>query len=685
MASQMTDASPLIAALPPETDYMTYLTLLEYQLTSSNLPILTKLLSDDDGTLAAEIGWDLLKLVLPFSEEVPEEAGKCLEVVARRGNPKEVVVQVTVELERLGQEHDGESSGDDQVFEGDGGKDGVPPFPGEAQPVHLGAMTLEGMPARPTQNLGEALVEPNNEEHAQRSGDSKAHQTKFKILLSMLSILHSRIQTPHPSRFLATSLPAAFSSYRRLPIDIITTTAFLSLIGKLSGKQRPKLPPRASTDEIAERLPKAGAGAQPQLVPLPDPEPEYDATSPGTLSANEADIIQRLLQAVLLEILEEYILSLATGEPPSMSWTARLREIREPEKVVPRRQTESEKWGTDPTLQERDSLIHRLVNLSFDLGIDLREFSKQAPTPGTVSTATAADNIDSPPDYPTSPAQIPFPKIGAFLLLVARYFVPVLSTSQTARDGNAYQHSPLHLTYELTGIGNISNNPALFSLPIPVLDSLIAILYAVRLDNISGPSTILLFQESLCSEGVMLFLTGLCSDNPDPYIRDSAHAAASVIFHRCSSEIKLCLIKHILNESPNPTLRAVAVDWLKDDITKKGASSLHPDVLTTDAELGDALCVPPRADDLLVQLPFRVAVLNLLSIVATEQGDWLMHALTRLRSGFSDEEAQQHGISPIDLWSFDDALQRAKDAFAKQDPAARPKWAGKEEWLRGAP
>lgn len=684
MASEGKDVDPLIAALPPETDYMTYLTLLEYQLTSANLPILTKLLSGDDGSLATGIGWDLVKLVLPLSEEVPEEAGKCLEVVARRGNPKEVVVQVTVELERLGQEHDGERSGDDQIFEDDGGDDEVRAFPGEAEPVHLGAMTLEGMSARPTQQPGEAILEPDNEEHVRRSDGSKADQTKFTILLSMLGILHSRIQTPHPSRFLATSLPAAFSSYRRLPIDFTTTTAFLSLIGKLSGKQRPKLPPRASTDDIAERSPQAATSAQPQLAPLPDPEPEYETTSPSTFSANEATIIQRLFQAVLLEVLEEYILSLATQEPPSMSWTARLREIREPDKVVPRRQTARDKWATDPTLQERDSLIHKFVNLSYDIGIDLREFDKQVPTQETGSTATATDNDESSPEYPTSPEQIPFPRIGAFLLLVARYFVTALSSPQTARDVNAYQHNPLHLTYELTGLGNISNIPEIISLPIPVLDSLIAILYAVRLGNISGPSTTLLFQESLCSEAVVLFLLRLCSDNPDQYIRDSAHAAATIIFHRCSSEVKLCLVKHILKESPNPVLRAVVVDWLKDDIAKKGASSLHPDILTTDAELGDALCVHPRSDDLILQLPFRVAVLNLLTVVPTEQGDWLIHSLMTLRSGFSDEEAQQHGVSPIDIWSFDDALQRAKDAFAKQDPAARPKWEGKEEWLRGA-
>jgi hypothetical protein len=229
------------------------------------------------------------------------------------------------------------------------------------------------------------------------------------------------------------------------------------------------------------------------------------------------------------------------------------------------------------------------------------------------------------------------------------------------------------LTYELTGIGDTPSSPAVLCLPIPVLDSLIAILYAVRLDDVPGASSALLFQESLCSEGIMLFLTGLCSDHPDQYIRASAHAAATVIFRRCSPETKLSLIKHILNESSNPVLQAVTVGWLKDDIAEKGASSLQSDVLTTDAELADALCAPLGIDDLVVQLPFRLAVLNLLAIAPTEQGDQVIHSLTRLRSVFSDEDAQQHGISLIDVWSFDDALQRAKDASAKRDPAARPK------------
>ena len=38
--------NPLLAALPPATDYMTYLTLVEYNLTEDNLPTLHQVLQD---------------------------------------------------------------------------------------------------------------------------------------------------------------------------------------------------------------------------------------------------------------------------------------------------------------------------------------------------------------------------------------------------------------------------------------------------------------------------------------------------------------------------------------------------------------------------------------------------------------------------------------------------------------
>jgi hypothetical protein len=663
MASQVEQTNPLIAALPPETDYITYLTLLEYQLTPSNLQILTRLLTGDDGTLAKEIGWDLLKLVLPLSEEVPEEAGKCLEVVARRGNPREVLVKLAEELENLGQEQGGGSSGTDQEVEEDEGEGEMRTFPGEAEPIHLGTMKLEGMPPPFTQRSNEPIFDPNDGENVRQSDVDKANSIKFQMLLSMLRIIHPRIQSPHPSRFLATSLPAALRSYRRLAIDSATTSAFLSLLGKLSGKQRPALPPRTSTADAARVALNAGTSAETQLAPLPDPEAQHEATGPDTLSAEEAVIIRRLLQAVLLEVFEEYINSLATQEPPSMSWTARLRESREPEKIVPRRQTETEKWRNDLALQERDTLIAKFVDLTDDLGMDLETACKQTPS-------SEADNPESASEYPTSPEQIPFPKIGAFLLFIAHYFVSDLAVPWVHRNSTTGRQRSLELPSFITCIEDPDNRPELLSQSTPVLDFLIAIIYAAAQGD-----------EIHATLPIWLFLTDLCSENPDPYIRDSAHATATIIFHQCPSEKKLALVKHILKESQNTSLRAVAVDWLKDDIAKRGTSSLHSDILTTDAELGDALCAAPHIDDLVVQLPFRVAVLNLLTVAPTEQGDWLIHALTRLRRDFSDDEAEQHGISTLDLWSFDDALQRATDAFAKQDPAARPEWTRKEEWL----
>jgi hypothetical protein len=674
MASQAEGENPLIAALPPQTDYITYLTILEYQLTPANLPTLTSLLANDDGTLAQEIGWDLLKLVLPLSEEVPEEAGRCLEVVARRGNPREVVVRVAEELETLG--YDDENSGTDQEFGDDESGDELRTFPGEAERIHLGPMILQGMPTPSDQRSGEESLDQEDEKHARRSHDHAISSTKFQILLSMLSVLHARIQTKYPSRFLATSLPATLSSYRRLAIDSATTKAFLSLLAKLSGKQRPTLPPRTSTADTAEIHLNSATTAETKPAPLPDPEADSETPSSSTLSADEAAITKRLLQAVLLEVLEEYVLSLATQEPSSMSWTARIRENREPERIVPGRRTETEEWKANPTLQERDTLMANIVRLSKDLEIDLKTTGKQTLNQETTSTkataeeGAAAPDAGSPLEYPTSPEQVAFPRIGVFLIFVAQYFVPALAAPLLHPDGTAAHKEFLDSVYLLSGVEDPRNHPALCDLSVPALDFLLATLYtAVRADYVHAPLPML------------LFLTALCSENPDPYIRGSAHAIATVIFCQSPPETKLALVKHVLGNSQNPNLRAVAVDWLKDDLAGKGTSRLHSDILTTDAELGDALCVPLRNNDLVFQLPFRVAVLKLLTIAPTEQGDWLIHSLTRERNDFSDAEAQRHGISAIDLWSFDDALQRAKDAFAKQDPALRPQWTRKDEWL----
>ena len=159
-----TAEDPLVAALPPNTDYITYLTLLDYNLTPKNLPTLNRLLGEDDVTLAAEIGWDLLKLVLPMLRVEPTAAQECLDLIARRGNPREVIVRVSEEFERLGRhENEDEAEGDD----------GLPTFAGEAPRVHLGDMKLAGMPESKS-------AEKTDVNENVRDDDAFAHQWERK-------------------------------------------------------------------------------------------------------------------------------------------------------------------------------------------------------------------------------------------------------------------------------------------------------------------------------------------------------------------------------------------------------------------------------------------------------------------------------------------------------------------------
>ncbi|KAI9663446.1 MAG: hypothetical protein M1829_006084 [Trizodia sp. TS-e1964] len=76
-------------SLPPNSDYLTYLTIIEYHLCPEILPALHDILQDKD--LTANIGWDLIHLLLPL---LPDSRS-CLEDVARLGNPREVVLKVT--------------------------------------------------------------------------------------------------------------------------------------------------------------------------------------------------------------------------------------------------------------------------------------------------------------------------------------------------------------------------------------------------------------------------------------------------------------------------------------------------------------------------------------------------------------------------------------------------------------
>ncbi|EXJ84639.1 hypothetical protein A1O3_05309 [Capronia epimyces CBS 606.96] len=577
---------PLLAALPPVTDYITYLTILEYQLTPQNLPTLTRLLCEDDGTLAQEIGWDLLKLVLPLLSHCPDEATHCLEVVARRGNPREVVVRVAEELEKLG------DAGDDDDLDEDSdelnpadAEDELPTFAGEAPRIHLGAMTLEGVPEAPKQVEQQDV---GQQEDGSRSAKSSASSRPLKLqaLLNMLSILHPRIKTQYPSRFLATSLPAALGAYRRIPITTAVTASFLTMLEALAGKRRPPLPPRDSSTRGATS------------APLPDPEAraEEEQTGINTSSPEERTITSRLLDAVLLEVLDEYLSSLSSQELSSMSWTARLREKLEPQRIVPGRPTESQLWQEREELKVRDALVARFGALSRGMNIHAAtEIKRLLHEDEDETEDSSLDKEQEASEYPTSPSQIPFPRAGVIFLYAYESYV------------NAESLPPLLTTTELTKLTAhsfpLSATP---SIPSPALqDALLSLLYRrihspSATDAPPSPAKFLLLLSTL---------TQLFTITPWPALRDSAHHIATKLLHAYPDpKVRLEVIVQTLRGStlstnwaeieddpdpepgideetgltrstsalqPHPiplappqqigALKAVGVDWLKDE------------------------------------------------------------------------------------------------------------------------
>ncbi len=586
------ETDPITAALPPNSDYITYLTILEYQLTAERLPTLTKHLAEDDGTLAKEIGWDLVKLILPFLDAAPEEAAKCLEVVARRGNPREVVVRVAEALEVLGADDDGTESG----FGQERGIDGLPTFEGEAKRIHLGEMKLQGMPAPSTRQTLSGDM-PVFEQQQDVSAVSDSSESQFSALLSMLGLLHSRIKTQYPSRFLATSLPAALGAYRRIPITTGTTIAFVALLGKMSGKQRPTLPPRSSTAS-AIHLQSATIPGTEVYAPLPDPEGQSDANAKAP-SHLEMSIVLRLLQAVTLEVLEEYILA----DPSTMEWSMRLLEKQNPTKAIPDRKSRSKTWQDDENLQSRDSMMNKFLRLSKDLRLHPEDVFKstnlplvrdQNPEDVISETSAERDEDEEPSELPTSPSQIPYSHLGAlFLFLASR--VPSLVYS----DENA---SPLEMSApELHHFVNqfvvptptvITNKliPSVAHNPPSAIDAFLALLLlAIPSQKSAARSTSDSDHKSLIS-----ILSYLSAEHPDPSFRTSAHHLATSLLHNHpSSTFRLTTIKSTITDcGPFENLKEVAVGWLKEEIL---FTVNAPKPISSISDVGDGVADPKKS------------------------------------------------------------------------------------------
>jgi hypothetical protein len=280
-------------SLPPATDYLTYLTILESHLSPDILPALNDILQDAE--LTQNIGWDLIHLLLPLPG-----AEKCLGSIARLGNPREVVLKVTESLHIL--DLDAVEEKHNAVEEDNAaGDEGKKEYAEAAEPTSI---------------------------------------DKFCVLVNLLAILHPRIKTKYPSRFLSTSLMSILAAFR--PSNQ-ATLAVISFVHTISGKKRPPLPGRQSSLSI-----KTLNGSQSEMS-APDPEAHEDA------DPQEGAIQTKLLQSFVTHILQDY------ANTNSLEWAARLQESFAPTKVVTGKRSLGKSFREDPALQERDTIVGQLV------------------------------------------------------------------------------------------------------------------------------------------------------------------------------------------------------------------------------------------------------------------------------------------------------------------------------------
>jgi len=504
------DPAVAIAAIrdarPPETDRFTYLTIIEANLCPEILPALNDILQES-AELTQEIGWDLVfNLVnLPGSEA-------CLETIARLGNPREVVLKVLETLELL----DTPSSDQEDA---------------------------------PTTVLPESV----------------SREQKFVTLLGVLAIVHLRIKTKYPSRFLAQTLRTVIQTYD--PTQE-ATAAVVNLIHNLSGRRRPALPNRKSSINVANPAQDGDASKN-----APDPEAEAEVGGKNDKDGIQEEAMQqKLLLSFATCVLAKYT------DSNDMGWATRLLEFYYPEKIPPRKVTAMKLYRQDEELLQRDGIIGRLVALIKDLGLDScpkSHVDKLSEGP------IVSDPLSTPDDY-ADPDDVALSTGGCIDLIAYWAFSATVFDADLPTPEMNILPEHLVLLEKLLGEdpeSQIRQSPGTFQ-------SLVAIgLWLHASDHISAssykPATSPRTSDDEPS-GFMQYLhliTLIALYSPRIAWRNSAIQLAGYVFHANPSEDdRLHILNDLLENCTFATLKAAAITWLREEMI---AASSNPSSSST--------------------------------------------------------------------------------------------------------
>ncbi|KAK5664001.1 hypothetical protein OQA88_214 [Cercophora sp. LCS_1] len=495
-------------ARPPVTDPFAYLVILEANLSVGVLPTLKEILQDGD--LTKQIGWDLVFALvnLPGSQD-------CLETIARLGNPREVILKVLESLQLL---WEASQPDDDETL---------------------------------------------NEE---KSTSEVPWEQKFVTLLGMLQILHKRLRTKHPSRFIAQTLKTVLDTYSPGPEQ---TAAIINLVHSLSGARRPALPSRKSSINVANPDQEGDASKN-------APDPEADVNNGGSSDPNELALQQRLLLSFATCVLETYT------ENHTMAWATRLSEFYYPEKMVTRKVPITRRYKEEQALLEADAAVGQLVALIKDLGLDScsQDFWNELfKDPVPKSPLSDAEDASSASDIPLS-------TLGCLAVFAYWVFSSItFDAYQPTPDIFIFPHH-FKLMEKLVGGDDpqeqICNKMA-------AVDHLVTIglwLHAIgritpvpsdpltrsNQDNPDDPTSDYMRYTHL--------MTLIAIYHPQHLVRNCASQLAGAILHADpSDEDRLRILYDLLENCTFPALKACAVSWLKDEIIKPDPS---PSVFTSD-------------------------------------------------------------------------------------------------------
>ncbi|KAL8696445.1 MAG: hypothetical protein Q9201_007652 [Fulgogasparrea decipioides] len=635
----MADDNPLLKALPPELDYISYLTIIEYNLNTDQLPVLHNILQD--ATLTANIGWDLVHLLLPL---LPESQ-TCLQDVARLGNPREVVLKVTELLEALTTSDESGEHGEDEDQEQ------------IVEDLAYSSEAPETQTEKPSPETNPSLQYDASVAQSAQEGQPTPRKlpskvSQFTALVDMLSILHPRIKTRHPSRFLSTFLQAVLPAYATLLQHDEVTDTLLILIKTFAGTKRPKLPPRKSSTQIL---------TQPRqvLVSAPDPEANEEPIAP------EEDALQeRLLQSFLTFVVEGYMSSLSSDDDTAaMSWSSRLQEQLHPEKVVPGRRTASEAFEHDEILHRRDSVVGQMLALARDLNLQPEELVR------TIVDSEDPTTEESD-DLPSSASEVPHSHPGCLYLLCATIASNILFQAPSNVPPLSVFHT---FSSILSNFISDTSSPTIGTESPSVIDSLLFLgSYILETAGLGSPP-----EDDTSFTRTLQQLSLLSANTPIAPLRYYAHLLTSRLLHaHPDDQLRLSFIKDTLEHCPYENLKAGAVGWLKEEIlaaknTPRSAISdeanepTKKNVFTTPtciAILAPHLFLSPRemaAEEFRNHIPFFLAVLNFcyfllfsefmerldlrgaLEVVAFhDTGDWL-DIVNETSSNFKAEDEQE--------------------------------------------